>query len=331
MNMNALFSSQKEEGILCNLCPHECIIEENKTGFCKTRKNISSELNSINYAEVTGFEIEPIEKKPLFHFKPGKNILSLGSWGCNLICPYCQNHEISQEIPAYSKKIYPNAIPNLIEKYKVGGIAFTYSEPIVWFEYVLDACREIKNYDLDIYTIMVSNGYIKKEPLELLLQYIDAFNIDLKTFDSETYKKIFNGDLEKIKENIKIIFEKNAHIEITTLIVPDINENLQELEEEFKWISSLSSKIPLHINKYFPRYKYSKKATDIGKLIEIYQIAKKHLEFVYIGNIWDPKYESTYCPECGELLVERKGYNIKIVNLNENGGCIKCGRKVMEM
>jgi pyruvate formate lyase activating enzyme len=328
--IEAKFYEKKEDVLICNLCPHHCKISEGKTGICDVRKNDGGKLFSLNYSEVTAFGLDPIEKKPLFHFKPGEEILSLGTWGCNLSCPFCQNFEISQTKPIDKKILKPSEIVELLKKYKVNGVAYTYSEPVVWFEYVLETSKLIKKENENYYNVMVTNGFIEKEPLNELIPFIDAFNIDLKTFDDRIYKRDLKGDLDNIKENIRLLHEKNKHIEITTLIVPGISNDLKMLENEFNFISEVSKSIPLHSSRYYPRYKYDQIPTDIGVMKEVYHLAKKYLDHVYLGNVWNTNYESTYCSNCGEILIERNGYNIDIKNLDKNGGCIKCGSKEIE-
>ncbi len=327
----AMYYEKKDDIIICNLCPHHCKVSEGQVGICDVRKNINGKLYSLNYSEVTGFGLDPIEKKPLFNFKPGEEILSLGTWGCNLKCPFCQNFEISQSDPISKKILEPEEIPELMKKYDVKGVAYTYSEPVVWFEYVLDTAKKVKNECDEGYNVMVTNSFIEEAPLKELMKYIDAFNIDLKTFDDKIYRKELKGELENIKRNIELLFKNNKHIEITTLIVPGISNDLEKLEEEFKFLSSISSKIPIHLSRYYPRYKYDKMPTDIGVMKEVYHLAKKYLDYVYLGNTWNSNYESTFCSNCGEKLIERDGYNVKIKNLDKTGGCIKCGSKEIKI
>ncbi|PNR95641.1 AmmeMemoRadiSam system radical SAM enzyme [Petrotoga sp. 9PWA.NaAc.5.4] len=332
MKINSLFYEEFKEDILkCKLCPHECILYPNKKGICDVRQNIKGELYTLNYSDTTSIGLDPIEKKPLFHFHPGEKVLSLGTWGCNLKCPFCQNYEISQMKPQFLKKVYPKALPSLLENYGVKGVAYTYSEPIVWYEFVLDSSRAVKYADPNNYNVLVTNGYINEKPLKLLLQYIDAMNIDLKTFDDKIYKKYLKGGLEPVKNSVKITKESGVHVEVTSLIVPGINDDLEMLEKEFIWLSDLSKDIPLHLSRYYPAYNYTEPATDVNFLVEAFNIAKKYLDYVYIGNIWDSKYENTYCPNCGEVVILRNGYDIDIKNLNSDGGCKNCGEKIVTM
>ncbi|WGS65984.1 AmmeMemoRadiSam system radical SAM enzyme [Marinitoga aeolica] len=323
----AMFYEELEDKkVKCKLCPHNCIIKNNLTGICKVRKNIDGKLYSLNYGEITAINDDPIEKKPLFHFYPGEYVLSLGTWGCNFKCLFCQNFEISQERPYSIYKLNPEDIVEMAIKRKTKIVAFTYSEPIVWYEFVYDTAKLLK--EKDIKTVLVTNGYINKEPLLKLIPYIDAMNIDLKGFNDEFYKKIIGGKKEPVMEAIKLSFENNIHIEVTTLVVTNGNDNENELEELFKWIGNISKDIPLHLSRYYPVYKYSESPTDIVKLKKIYNIATNYLNYVYLGNVWDENYESTFCPECGTLLINRRGYNIKIQNIDDKGRCKSCLKKI---
>lgn len=323
----AMFYEKLEnKKVKCNLCPHNCIIKNNLTGICKVRKNVDGKLYSLNYGEITAISNDPIEKKPLFHFYPGENILSLGTWGCNFKCAFCQNSEISQERPYSIYKIEPKELVEIVLNKKAKMVAFTYSEPIVWYEYIFDVVALLKKHGIKI--VLVTNGYINKEPLKKLIPYIDAVNIDLKGFNDEFYKKIIGGNKEPVMETIKLCFENNIHVEITTLVVTNGNDNEKELEQLFKWISNISKDIPLHLSRYYPSYKYKELPTNIYFLEKLYNTAKKYLNYVYLGNVWDEKYESTYCPECNTLLIERNGYNIKIQNIDEKGRCKNCLKKI---
>ncbi|BBE32041.1 AmmeMemoRadiSam system radical SAM enzyme [Tepiditoga spiralis] len=324
------FYKATNESIKCELCPNECLLKNGQTGLCKTIKNIDNKLYSLNYEEISSISIDPIEKKPIFHYHPGDKVLSIGSWGCNLKCPFCQNFEISQFKPNYLSKVKANEIPLIINEKNVNGIAYTYSEPLSCYEYVYESCVQVKKYNENYYNILVTNGFINEYPFEKLLNYIDAVNIDLKTFNSKNYMKYLKGNLKNVLNSIELAFQKDIHVELTTLIVPKISDNLHDLEEEFKWISHLSKNIPLHISKYYPIFKYNESKTSRSLLIKIYEMAKKYLNYVYIGNLWEEKYESTFCPNCGNLLIKRNGYKIQKINLDEHGGCKTCGQKIIK-
>lgn len=273
--------------VKCNLCPHHCTIAEGKTGICKVRKNIDGTLYSMNSSLISSIALDSIEKKPLYHFYPGSKILSIGSIGCNLNCPFCQNINISKDFEnVQTFKMDPDYIINKAISLKSEGnigIAFTYNEPTVWYEAVLELAKRCKQNDLK--TVMVTNGFISKEPLENLLPYIDAWNIDLKAFNENFYLKIVKGNLKNVLETITIA-SKSAHVELTTLIIPGENDSEDEMREEAKFIANIDPVIPLHISRFFPQYKMTDKPpTPVRTLERLKKIASEYLEHVYLGNV----------------------------------------------
>ncbi len=312
------------EKVECNLCPHNCNLLNNNYGICKVRLARGKKLFTINYGAVTSIALDPIEKKPLYHFYPGSKILSIGTFGCNLKCPFCQNWQISQETDIKYNYLSPDDLIKLVKEEDSIGIAYTYSEPIVWFEYIYDCAKKAKRAGLK--NVMVTNGFIANNPLEKLLPLIDAWNVDLKTFNEKTYRTIIKGDLEIVKKNIQKIY-KNSHLEVTTLIVTDLNDKIEELTACFKWLASIDKNIPWHISRYYPAYKYNKSSTDIEFMLKIFSDAKLALNNVYCGNISIEKTQNSFCHNCGALLVIRNGYSIESVNL-KNNICKKCNHKV---
>lgn len=272
---------------ICSLCPHHCAIEQGKFGLCRGRKNVDGIIICENYGKLTALALDPIEKKPLQRFYPGNFILSVGSYGCNMRCPFCQNHEIAMaesvadavyfspaELTAKAQALAETASGNL-------GVAFTYNEPLISYEYVMDTAKLLKKEGLK--TVLVTNGMICKEPLEALLPYIDAMNIDLKGF-TKTYYRWLNGDLETVKNTIATSV-KSCHVEVTTLIVPGKNDREEEMAAEAAWLSSLDREIPLHISRFFPRYHVRNgDPTPVDTVRRLCEIAKKHLKYVYAGN-----------------------------------------------
>ncbi|WP_448374947.1 AmmeMemoRadiSam system radical SAM enzyme [Fervidobacterium sp.] len=331
-NLKEAFFYKKldDEKVQCELCPNYCVISSEKTGVCKVRKNIDGKLYSINYGEVSSIALDPIEKKPLFHFYPGSSIISVGTWGCNFRCSFCQNWEISQQRPLYLKRLTPSDLVLIAQEYIHEGnigIAYTYSEPLVWYEFVYESSKLAKERGLK--NVLVTNGYINEEPLSKLLPYIDAMNIDLKAFNNDFYQKVCGGRYEDILRTIELSVNSKVHVEVTTLIVPNGNDNLNELDEEFKVLSSISPDIPLHLSRYHPAYKYNKPQTSIDTLLKAFDLAKKYLNYVYLGNVWNEQYESTYCPKCGSLVIIRRGYDVKIANLDEEGRCKVCNNQIL--
>jgi pyruvate formate lyase activating enzyme len=305
----------------CKLCPHQCAIPPGGEGICWARKNEDGTLYAQNYGRTTSFAIDPIEKKPLFHFRPGSNILSVSPNGCSMRCPYCQNYTISFK-KGVTREITPEELVSMAKEYKSPSIAFTYAEPIIWFEFIKDTSKFAKEESIDL--VMVTNGQILEDPLDELLGFVKAMNIDLKSMNSEYYSKILKGNLEATKRTIEKAFAK-IHVEVTNLLIPGDNDT--EIEDLSKYLASIDKKIPLHISRYFPHNDYDRPPTPLNTLKEAYEIATKYLYYVYIGNAPMEGFENTYCPECSSILVERTGYNTKIVGI-EKDKCSNCGRKV---
>lgn len=321
---DALFYEKHNNRVKCNLCPHHCIIDNESYGICNVRTNKDGILKTINYGEITAINKDPIEKKPLYHFKPSKYILSVGSFGCNFKCDFCQNYSISQ-CKAQSKYISPQDLVKIIEETKDNvGVAFTYNEPFVSYEYVYDTSKILKEKYPNLKIVIVTNGYIEKEPLEKLLPYVDAMNIDLKSFNDEYYKKICGGDLEPVKNTIKNAYKK-CHVEITTLMVNGLNDDICEIEKIASFLGKLDKNIPLHLSRYFPSYHMDTPATQVDKIVEAKNAAKKYLNYVYIGNVAGVD-NNTYCPRCGERLVQRDMYKTQIY-IDKNI-CPNCGENI---
>jgi pyruvate formate lyase activating enzyme len=272
--------------VTCDICPHHCHIEEGGIGFCNARANIGGAVTCINYGRVTSMALDPIEKKPLYHFMPGKRILSVGGFGCNLRCPFCQNCEISmadrnadtgtvtpEQLAAKASELVPSG--NI-------GIAYTYNEPLIGYEFVRDTAQLIRNEGLK--NVVVTNGYICREPLSRLLPLIDAMNIDLKGFTEAFYREL-RGDLKTVQEAIALAHEQ-CHVEVTTLIIPGKNDGVDEMTALCQWLSGISRDIPLHLSRFFPRYQYKEKTpTPPETLYRLADIARQYLTHVHLGNI----------------------------------------------
>lgn len=289
MKSEAMFYEKLEnQKVHCYLCPHNCRIPKDGRGICGVRKNMDGILYSLNYGEVTSIGVDPIEKKPLNRFHPGTDILSIGSVGCNLKCPFCQNHSIARVKPE-EIHTYHTSSDEIIAKavsLKNGGnigIAYTYNEPTIWYEFVFETAKKAKEKGL--LNVLVTNGYISQEPLEQILPYIDAMNIDLKAFHDKFYKEFVKGGLEEVKETIKRS-AGHCHVEVTTLIIPGWNDSVEEMEEMAQWLASLSTDIPLHLSRYFPNYELNDKPpTPLNSLMELKRIADRHLNYVNLGNV----------------------------------------------
>ncbi len=269
----------------CGICPRGCELDEGQTGFCRARSCRDGRVVSDSYGRLTSIALDPIEKKPLRRFYPGSYILSVGSFGCNLRCSFCQNHRISM-CGSDIDTVYLSP-EELVEK-SCGlagdgniGIAFTYNEPLIGFEYILDCAKLAKQKGQKI--VLVTNGYVNKEPLGELLPFVDAMNIDLKAFDDKFYREI-GGDLETVKRTIEAS-AKSVHVEITTLVIPGMNDSEEETERMASWIAGIDKKIPLHISRFFPQYRMTDRPpTAIKEIYSLAKTARQHLEFVYEGN-----------------------------------------------
>jgi pyruvate formate lyase activating enzyme len=318
-----------ENRLECLLCPHYCKIAEGKTGICGVRQSTGKEIQLMTYGVISGYALDPIEKKPLYHFYPGTNILSLGSYGCNMRCDFCQNYNISQQtLASYPSKTEPEKIIKDAQSALNNiGIAFTYNEPVIWFEFIRDVAVKAKKKGLRI--VMVSNGFVNKEPLDEIISFTDAFNIDLKAFNSDFYKKLTGADLEPVKEALKQIGKSSRHLEITTLVIPGHNDDDKEMAREAEWIAGeLGKDIPLHLSRYFPMFKREDPSTPYDTIRKLFETASRYLKYVYIGNMVSDSGQNTKCPNCGAIVVSRSGYNIKLHNLDQKGKCTQCGTRI---
>lgn len=272
--------------IRCDICFHQCCLQEGQTGFCRARANHGGKIISLNYGKVTSIALDPIEKKPLRRFHPGSMILSIGSYGCNLRCPFCQNHEISMAGDGTIDFIQlpPVKLAEQAERLKPQGnigVAYTYNEPLIGYEYVFDCARQIR--DRGMQNVLVTNGAIQEPPWRRLLPLIDAVNIDLKGFTPEWYRRL-GGDLETVKRSIALASE-SCHVEVTTLLIPGENDSSKEIRALAKWLSQIDPGIPLHLSRFFPRYKMTDRPpTAVGNVYRLAGEARDFLNYVYTGN-----------------------------------------------
>ncbi len=288
MKKLAMFFRPEKGKIRCYLCPHYCLIEKDHIGFCGVRQCSESEgelkLFTLNYGEITSVSLDAVKKKPLYHFYPDASILSIGTFGCNFKCSFCQNYSISQYRPE-SQYVPAEEMADISLQNKDSmGLAFTYNEPSIWFEYVYDVSRKIKSRNKDHKIVLVTNGYINKEPLKQLLPYVDAMNVDLKG-DEEFYKSICLGKMEPVMDTIRLANAEGCHIEVTTLLIPGENNSHETLERLSEFLESVNKDIVLHVSRFFPRYKMKRPVTDIEDMKTAYHQLKTRLNNVYVGNI----------------------------------------------
>lgn len=282
----ARYSETRDDGtVRCSLCPHRCLIQNGKTGRCLVRKNIDGELYAEGYGRITSIALDPIEKKPLRLFFPGSFILSVGSYGCNFSCSFCQNYTISQQKQMY-KEISPQQLVEMALETKAEGnigIAYTYNEPLTSYEFIFDCSKLAKSHRLK--NVIVTNGYINKEPMLELLPYIDAMNIDLKAFTDSFYRKLCGGSIEPVKDTIALC-SKACHVEVTTLVIPGFNDSNEEIEAIAEFLASLSSEIPLHLTRHHPDFQMQEPPPITReRLFALADVARKHLRHVFVGNV----------------------------------------------
>ncbi len=272
--------------LTCEICPHSCTLDRGQTGLCRARSNMGDHITAINYGKVTSMSLDPIEKKPLYRYFPGSMILSVGSFGCNLRCPFCQNYDIStsDSLRAHTETITPEELADFaVSLCPQGniGVAYTYNEPLVGYEFVRDCAKAVR--DKDLKNVVVTNGFINEKPLKELLPLIDAFNIDLKAFTESFYKRI-GGGLETVKHSIEIA-SGACHVEVTTLVIPGENDSEEEITALARWLASVNRDIPLHLTRFFPNYKMlDKDPTPVQQLHRLADLAREHLQYVYVGN-----------------------------------------------
>lgn len=332
MKEGIYYTELPDSKVQCELCPHNCIIADGKTGNCKVRKNHKGKLYLENYGMVCSLAFDPIEKKPLYHYFPGKTIFSIGNIGCNFHCNFCQNWQISQSsladygfLKSYSTIEIINQATSRDDNI---GIAYTYNEPTVWYEFVKDVAEAA--HDKGLKNVMVTNGYINPQPLEDIIPLIDAFNVDLKAFNEDFYRKQAGGKLEPVKDNLKFIKSYGAHLEITNLVISGLNDDVDEFADMIDWIAKhLGEDTVLHISRYFPNYKSKTEATRVSKLDEFYNIATKKLNYVFLGNVATKHQGNTYCPNCNEIAINRYGYHTHLLNIDKEGKCLKCGHQII--
>lgn len=317
--------------ILCTLCPRYCEIGEGQPGFCYIRQNIGGKLYSIGYGKPTGFAIDPIEKKPLNHFLPGTSILSFGTAGCNLGCKFCQNWSISKAKldETYSVEASPEDVIALAKKYRTPSIAYTYNDPTIFGEYVIDISKLARKEE--IRNVMVTAGYIDKEARKEVYQYIDAANVDLKGFTERFYFKNTFSHLDYVLDTIYwLIHETNVWTELTTLLIPGENDSDEEIKQECLWIlKNIGDSVPLHFTAFHPDFKMRDKSpTPHSTLLRAKKIAEAEgIKYCYVGNVLDAKNQSTFCEKCGSILIERNWHNIKFHNFDK-GKCTKCNFQI---
>lgn len=327
----AMFQQETPRGIMCLICPNECVLKEGELSQCNNRKVHKSKLYTLAYGNPCSVNIDPIEKKPLYHFYPGSRAYSIATAGCNFACLNCQNWSISQTSPDKTRNynLMPDkVVADCIDK-GCKTIAYTYSEPVSFYEYVYETAVLAKK--AGIKNIVKSNGYIKKEPLEKWCSVLDAANIDLKSFNENTYLKLTGGKLQPVLDSLLVYKDMGIWLEITYLVVPAWTDNLDEIRKMCKWLNDKGfSNVPIHFSRFYPTYKLEQlPPTPVETLNKAVQIARDEgLVYCYTGNVPGSELSDTYCPDCKKVLISRQGYRITAFNL-KNGKCPYCGKPIV--
>ncbi len=328
----ALFYKKLKEGVVqCQLCPHYCILKDQEIGKCEVRQNQKGKLYSLVYKKACSLNTQdPIEKKPLYHFLPGQKTLSIATVGCNLFCKHCQNCEISQARPAqiYSQDIRPQQVIKEAIKNKIKIIAYTYTEPTIFYEYMLETAKLAKKQGIK--NVIVSNGFINPQPLLELSKYIDGANIDLKSIKDDFYKEICQARVQPVLENLKILKQRGVWMEVTNLIIPTLNDEEKDIEKLINWVKeNLGEETPIHFTAFYPQHQLSYlPPTPPSTLKKARKTAlKKGIKYVYTGNTLDEEGNNTYCSKCSCLLIKRNLFSI-IENNIKKGRCYKCNEKL---
>jgi pyruvate formate lyase activating enzyme len=325
-----LFDQLPNGKVKCNVCSHRCIIAEGKVGICRTRKNISGKVHTLIYNTVSSEAVDPIEKKPLYHFLPGTKSYSLGTVGCNFRCEHCQNWNISQMSlqDVNTIEMPPEQAVKTALARGCKSISWTYNEPTIWHEYTYDSAVIAKNAGLK--TIYVTNGYITLEALQRIAPYLDAYRVDIKSFQDEFYRKICQAKLAPVLESTKLARELGMHVETVTLIIPTKNDSPEEITKIAGWVrENLGADTPMHFTRFHPMYEMADLYPTPTETLEMaHDIAKKEgMRYVYTGNVPGHKYENTYCPKCNSLLIDREGFRVSVISI-KNGKCPECGESI---
>ncbi len=331
MKEASFYEFEGDSSLRCRLCPHNCRIRDGAVGICGVRKNVDGNLYSLVYGKAVAAHVDPIEKKPLFHFFPGSRSFSIATVGCNFHCSFCQNSSISQVSKSNrieGEDFPPEQVVSSALRYNCKSISYTYTEPTIFYEYAHDSAKLAK--EKGIYNNFVTNGFISKEPLEGINPYLDAANVDLKSFSDKTYRSIIGGRLTPVLDTLKLMNELGIWVEVTTLVIPGINDSDEELRDIASFILELGPGTPWHVSRFHPTYRMTDRpSTPIESLRRVREIGlKAGLRYVYGGNMPGEESENTFCYSCGNTLVARYGFSILENNITEDSKCFRCGADI---
>lgn len=328
IKVEARYYTKDGDRYQCELCPHRCRIAKGQFGKCGARRGEENFLEAYSYGRVSSLCVDPIEKKPLYHYHPKSKIFSVGGIGCNMSCKHCQNYSISQSEAGKKRTTFeaPQDLVNMCRNEGMDSIAFTYNEPVIWFEYIFDVLR----CDPDLRCVLVTNGLINEAPLRDLCRVTEAMNIDIKGFTDEFYMNVCGAHLQDVLNAVKIAFEEKVHIELTYLIIPGHNDSVEEIREFVKWVKKeLSVDVPVHFTRFHPDNGMDDVPwTPIDIMLKAQGIAEEEgLRYAYLGNVMVEGGSDTYCPECGAIVIEREGYLVDVSGLNGNR-CASCRNRL---
>jgi pyruvate formate lyase activating enzyme len=332
MEMESRFSERlDEETVRCTICPRMCVVKTGKRGFCGTKENVGGRLVDLTYGELSSIAVDPIEKKPLAHFYPGSISLSISSVGCSFTCPWCQNWHISQVKPGETdtKRVPPEYVVDMAHRQGCTSISYTYNEPLINLNYVEDTARLARREGVK--NVLVTNGYISKQALGRVVDVIDAANVDWKAFSEPFYRKYCGADLQSILDATVEMHEREVHVEVTFLIIPQTNDSEEETRKMAAYlVEKMGRDVPLHLSRFYPQYKFSHlPPTPVETLTRAREIAgAEGVRYVYVGNVPGEGYEDTVCPNCDQAVIRRIGYTITGWNLTEENNCTRCGSRI---
>ncbi len=331
MRKEAMLYAKLDDGLVrCALCAHRCTIKEGRLGICGVRQNLGGVLYTLVYAEAIAVHVDPIEKKPIFNFLPGTRSFSIATVGCNFRCAFCQNADISQApkegFSLTAQEFPPDEVVSAARRYGCESIAYTYTEPTIFFEYAYDSAKLA--HQEDIKNIFVTNGYMTLEALEEISPYLDAANVDLKSFDDTFYRRVCGARLQPVLETIEAMHERGVWVEVTTLLVPELNDSEDEVRKIAQFLAAVDLDIPWHISRFTPRYKMrDKPSTPIDSIHRAAEIGREvGLRYVYVGNVPGDLHENTLCPSCGAVVIGRIGYHTTLYL--DGNRCASCGREI---
>jgi len=320
----AYWEARPDQRVACKLCPVGCVLRPGQTGPCGTRANTDGRMVPLRYGKLVAAGVDPIEKKPLYHFHPGAPILSVAGTGCNLHCAFCQNWSISQKHDGRTETMAPADVIDLAREHRSLGVAYTYSEPLVWFEFVRDTATLA--HAAGLANVVVSNGYLNPEPLQELVPLLDAANIDLKSMDDRFYRNVCKASLQSVLQTITALHAAGVHLEVTNLVIPGYNDSDVQLGRLRDFLADLSPEIPLHLSAYHPAWKFDAPPTPPATLERAAELCAERLHYVYAGNVHLPRWSDTRCPGCGAVVISRHGYRVDV--RLAGGTCPDCGRAI---